>query len=173
VGVFQNQTLEYILETVAAVQLDVVQLHGKEPVEWSKHIPVPVIKACHVDKDGRGLEEITRPGLSSFVLLDSVRESDGMSGGSGKVVDWNIAKAVVDAGEVGTFIPDLVVSDSRQSAKWMPIVLAGGLTVDNVREAVEKVRPWAVDVSGGVEMGNGQGKDLAKVISFVKAAKGV
>jgi anthranilate synthase / indole-3-glycerol phosphate synthase / phosphoribosylanthranilate isomerase len=170
VGVFQNQPLEFILETVASVQLDIVQLHGTEPVEWSKYIPVPVIKVFHVDEDGRGLADIRRPGLSNFVLLDSVRESGGLSGGTGKVVDWNIAKSVVDAGEVGSL--SYGSSDDDKQAKWMPIILAGGLTADNVREAVEKVRPWAVDVSGGVETADGLAKDPARVVSFIKAAKG-
>lgn len=171
VGVFQNQPLQFILDTVAAAQLDVVQLHGSEPAEWSKHIPVPVIKVFHVGKDGRGLADIRRPGLANFVLLDSVREADGLSGGSGKVVDWNIAKSVVDGGEIEALLQD-ESSGVSEGARWMPIILAGGLTPENVQEAISKVRPWAVDVSGGVELADGSGKDLAKVVSFVQAAKG-
>jgi anthranilate synthase/indole-3-glycerol phosphate synthase/phosphoribosylanthranilate isomerase len=165
VGVFQNHPLQFVIDTVAAAQLDLVQLHGSEPAEWSKHIPVPVIRVFHIDNAGKGLEDIKRPGLANFVLLDSVRESDGLSGGSGKVVDWDIAKRVVDAGEVGTPSPEAPENG------WRPIILAGGLTPENVREAIEKVRPWAVDVSGGVETSDGSGKDSTKVASFVKAAK--
>jgi anthranilate synthase/indole-3-glycerol phosphate synthase/phosphoribosylanthranilate isomerase len=59
VGVFQNQSLAFILHTVMAVQLDIIQLNGFEPAEWAKQIPVPVIKTFHVHADGAGLEHIT------------------------------------------------------------------------------------------------------------------
>ncbi|KII95743.1 hypothetical protein PLICRDRAFT_150624 [Plicaturopsis crispa FD-325 SS-3] len=165
VGVFQDQPLSEILDAVATAQLDLVQLHGSEPVEWAKHIPVPVIRAFHVDAAGRGLEGLTRPGLNAFVLLDAVRP-DGLSGGSGKVVDWELAKGVVDAGELFRG-----AGSSGETAR-MPIMLAGGLTPDNVREAVERVRPWAVDVSGGVETEDGSAKDIEKLQAFIRAVKG-
>ena len=183
VGVFQDQPLAFILQVVAEVQLDVVQLHGNEPVEWSKHIPVPVIKVFHVkaaastssdvaEVDPGLLRGLRRPGLNEFVLLDSVRDgpgSDGLSGGSGKIVDWDLAKAVVELGEI-----DSGQSNGTSSGRFgwrMPIVLAGGLTPENVGKAVGLVRPWAVDVSGGVENSNGTGKDLEKVKAFVEAAR--
>ena len=184
VGVFQNQPLVFILRMVASVRLDIVQLHGSEPVEWAKQIPVPVIKAYHVRADGTGLEGITRPGLHEFVLLDSVRP-DGMSGGSGVVVDWDLAAGVVAAGEIAS--PEVLQADEEVNGKSngetrggesttrepMPIILAGGLTPENVKDAVEKVHPWAVDVSGGVESVDGQFKDANKVAAFIQAAKGL
>jgi anthranilate synthase/indole-3-glycerol phosphate synthase/phosphoribosylanthranilate isomerase len=181
VGVFQNQPLAFILRMVAAARLDIVQLHGSEPMEWAKHIPVPVIKAFHVNADGTGLEGITRPGLHEFVLLDSVRP-DGLSGGSGKIVDWDLAASVVAAGEIGgakvtevngdnNLETNDVDGDKSVNGEPMLIILAGGLTPENVEEAVDKVHPWAVDVSGGVEGANGLGKDVNKVIAFIKAAK--
>jgi anthranilate synthase / indole-3-glycerol phosphate synthase / phosphoribosylanthranilate isomerase len=183
VGVFQDQPLAFILQVAAEVQLDVVQLHGNEPVEWSKHIPVPVIKVFHVkaasstssgaaEVDRGLLRGLRRPGLNEFVLLDSVRDgpgSGGLSGGSGKIVDWDLAKAVVELGEI-----DSGHSNGTSSGEFgwrMPIVLAGGLTADNVAKAVALVRPWAVDVSGGVENADGTGKDLEKVKAFVRAAR--
>lgn len=181
VGVFQDQPLEYILQVVAEVQLDVVQLHGNEPVEWSKHIPVPVIKVFHVkaasptstntaEVDPGLLRGLRRPGLNEFVLLDSVREgpgSGGLSGGSGKIADWGLAKTVVELGEI-----DSGHSNGVSAFGWrMPIVLAGGLTPKNVAEAVAVVKPWAVDVSGGVENADGNGKDLEKVKAFVQAVR--
>ena len=180
VGVFQDQPLELILQTVAEVQLDVVQLHGSEPAEWSKHIPVPVIKVFHVkaasssgatEVDPGLLRGLRRPGLNEFVLLDSVRD-DGLSGGSGKIVDWELARAVVESGEIDAGVGDGCSVSCPGTAGWgMPIILAGGLTADNVGEAVTRVRPWAVDVSGGVETGDGLGKDLEKVKAFVQAVR--
>jgi len=183
IGVFQEQPLEFILQAVAEVQLDMVQLHGNEPVEWSKHIPVPVIKVFHVKAalstasnpagvDPGLLQGIRRPGLNKFVLLDSVRDGSvvgGLSGGSGKIVDWDLAKAVVESGEVEARV-DGNASVTYSSGK-MPIILAGGLAPDNVGEAVARVRPWAVDVSGGVENGDQTGKDLEKVRAFVQAVR--
>lgn len=178
VGVFQNQPLPIILHAVTAVGLDIVQLHGDEPSEWIKHIPVPVIRVFHVNTDSKGVEGITRPGLNEFVLLDAVRPGDKLSGGSGKTVDLELAKHVVEKGEIYTR-SQTASSESdvtpmiTPSAAPMPIILAGGLTPENVQHAVEIVRPWAVDVSGGVETADGAGKDVEKIRAFVKAAKGI
>jgi len=103
VGVFQNQPLAEILHAVAYAQLDIVQLHGSEPTDWARQIPVPVIRAFHVGKDGKGVEGITRGGAHQFILLDSVRaDGSGMSGGSGQIADWEFVKTVVDGGEIVT-----------------------------------------------------------------------
>ncbi|EJF65202.1 N-anthranilate isomerase [Dichomitus squalens LYAD-421 SS1] len=160
VGVFQDQPLDFILQTVADVELDLVQLHGREPVEWSRHIPVPTIRVFHVDEEGHGLTGITRPGAHQFVLLDAVAMGDatGLSGGTGTRVDLELAKAVVEKGEVGL-------------GETLPIILAGGLTPDSVPEVIRRVRPWAVDVSGGVELKDGSAKDPARVQTFISAAK--
>lgn len=161
VGVFQNHPLSHILEVVAAVPLDIVQLHGREPAEWARHIPVPVIKVFHIDPEGNGTDGLTRPGLNQFVLLDATKASGTLSGGTGTTVDRSLAAGVVSAGELAL----------KKSPGSMPIILAGGLTPENVKEAVEAVRPWAVDVSGGVE--GDSGKDLEKVKAFIQAAKGL
>ena len=186
VGVFQDQPLKFILQAVAEAQLDVVQLHGNEPVEWSKQIPVPVIKVFHVKAassptsssaaavDPGLLRGLRRPGLNEFVLLDSVRDGPGgLSGGSGKIVDWDLAKLVVELGEIDSGGDgDGSSAASAGMDGWrMPVILAGGLTSDNVAEAVARVRPWAVDVSGGVENEDGTGKDMEKVGAFVRAVR--
>ncbi|KAI0030019.1 indole-3-glycerol phosphate synthase-domain-containing protein [Vararia minispora EC-137] len=163
VGVFQNQPLSFILHAVAVAQLDIVQLHGSEPLEWSKQIPVPVIRVFHVDGEGGGLEGITRPNLHEFVLLDAAVAAGGLSGGTGSRVDWELAKAVVEGGQ----------TVAGGAARPFPIILAGGLTPDNVAEAVLSVGPWAVDVSSGVEDEARTGKDLELVKRFVVAAKGL
>ena len=208
VGVFQDASLETVLSTIREVQLDVVQLHGSEPIDWAHVIPIPVIRVFHVGKDGRGVEQITRGGAHQFVLLDSLREDgSGKSGGTGKVIDWELAKKVVDAGEIVTDSfrktkditpvgtndnkdtpdhaePDVTppttngiehsISSSTEPLSFpLPIFLAGGLTPNNVDVAIAQVRPWAVDVSGGVENENGTAKDLEKVGAFIDAAKGV
>ncbi|CAE6443726.1 hypothetical protein RSOLAG1IB_05831 [Rhizoctonia solani AG-1 IB] len=186
VGVFQDQPLSYVTHVCGAAGLDMVQLHGHEPVEWSRWIPVPVIRAFHlrakdstsraqvnggaesevhdhakdVDASGpTGLEDIARPGFHRHILLDAIKPgaTNKLSGGAGIPVDWDLARAVSDAGEIGR--------------GRLPIILAGGLDSRNVREAVEKVAPWAVDVSGGVETDGV--KDHSKIREFVKAAKGI
>ncbi|KAF9453988.1 anthranilate synthase [Macrolepiota fuliginosa MF-IS2] len=186
VGVFQNHSLEEVLETVADVQLDLVQLHGNEPVDWASHIPVPVIRVFHLGcKDGKiqGVSDITRSGAHQFILFDSMRD-DGLSGGSGKVVDWVVAKKIVESGEIlvngqkaylgstqevnGTPATTSSIGDHR-----LPIILAGGLTPENVASAVNQVKPWAVDVSGGVELKDGSAKDLDMVREFIARAKGI
>ncbi|KAJ8488642.1 hypothetical protein ONZ51_g3443 [Trametes cubensis] len=160
VGVFQNQPLEAILQIVEDVQLDMVQLHGAEPVEWARHIPVPTVRVFHVDAEGGGLAGITRPGAHQFVLLDAVPKgsASGLSGGTGSRIDLDVAKAVVERGEIG-------------AGETMPIIFAGGLTPNNVKEVISTVRPWAVDVSGGVEKADGSGKDPEKVKAFIDAVK--
>jgi len=201
VGVFQDAPLSHILSVVAEVQLDIVQLHGSEPTDWAFHIPVPVIRVFHVGASGEGVQNISRGGAHAFVLLDSLR-NDGskVSGGTGKVFDWELAKKIVDDGEivVGNFSTSTQslsesnaasvkaeVTDpsdaktaedkkdgSSHSALPLPIILAGGLTPSNVMVAIKQVQPWAVDVSGGVELADGSGKDIAKVKAFIQNAKG-
>ncbi|KAJ8076884.1 anthranilate synthase / indole-3-glycerol phosphate synthase [Marasmius tenuissimus] len=101
VGVFQDAPLPTILHAVSHCQLDIVQLHGREPVEMANQIPVPVIRVCHVTGNASDLSGITRPGLHEFVLLDSIRnDGSGITGGSGKVVDLALARRIVDAGEL-------------------------------------------------------------------------
>lgn len=190
VGVFQNQPLQDVLDAVSFAQLDIVQLHGNEPDGWAQFIPVPVIRVFHVDSRGRGVTELTRPGQHQFVLLDSVREGGaGLSGGSGTAVDWDLAATLVGMGELpvnthaadeaegagpvqNNVVPSIgVQASAAKDTSRMPVILAGGLTPENVAEAVVKVRPWAVDVSGGVELADGTGKDAEKVRAFIQAAK--
>jgi len=204
VGVFQDASLATVLHVIAHAQLDAVQLHGSEPIDWAHHIPVPVIRAFHVGR-GVGIDGITRGGAHQFLLLDSIREDgSGLSGGSGKTVDWSLARSVVDAGEImlGSRAPHKLAHDvpaaqsdiqrsevegdtnntisaetgSRHPTQMrfpLPIILAGGLQPKNVSDAIAQVRPWAVDVSGGVETADGQSKDLDKVRAFIANVRGV
>ncbi|KZT52672.1 IGPS-domain-containing protein [Calocera cornea HHB12733] len=170
VGLFQDAPLSTILHTLTVVPLDLVQLHGSEPAGMAEFIPVPVIKAFHVGPLGEGTEHVGRPGQESIVLLDTAPRphpstspsSAGAAvpapaGGTGEAFDWSIAAEVVKRSE-------------PLEGRAMPIILAGGLKADNVREAVRRVRPWAVDVASGVEL-EGR-KDEATMRRFVAAAKG-
>ncbi|KAG6837826.1 hypothetical protein H0H93_016194 [Arthromyces matolae] len=191
VGVFQNAPLAEILHSISYAQLDLVQLHGSEPMDLAHHIPVPVIRVFHVGT-GTGADGITRPGAHQFVLLDSMR-TDGskLSGGTGKVVDWDFARSIVDAGEIrrtahnyspkvasaddvkaedDVSAPSTVLHDASSKLP-LPIILAGGLNPSNVAHAIHTVSPWAVDVSSGVETEDRLGKDLDKVLAFIQAAK--
>ncbi|GAA6059096.1 hypothetical protein JCM10212_002067 [Sporobolomyces blumeae] len=165
VGVFQNPTLSDLLHTIDALSLDAVQFHGSEPTHWARLVSVPVIRAFHVDEraeadaeEAQQLREASRPGFHSVALLDTkVSKAKGaLSGGAGKVFDWSIARRLVD-------------SRRDEGQPRLPIVLAGGLDAQNVREGIETVRPFAVDVSGGVET-NGE-KDLDKIREFIRLAK--
>ena len=140
VGVFQDQPLEEILSTQASVPLDLVQLHGSEPLHYASLIPCPVIHAFPV-----GSPLIHTPQLHAISLVDA--GSTTVQGGTGEVVDWTKVNALTG-----------------------PVILAGGLTPDNVARAVQVSGAAAVDVASGVEDANGE-KDLKLVTKFVAEAK--
>jgi anthranilate synthase/indole-3-glycerol phosphate synthase/phosphoribosylanthranilate isomerase len=145
VGVFRNQSLEYVLEQQRLLNLDVVQFHGQEPIEWAKLVPVPVLRAFNPRNLGIGLR-----GYHALPLLDAG------SGGSGQQLDLSDVKAV--------FAKD----------DGIKVILAGGLNPDNVQSTLAGLdeyrdRVHAVDVSSGVEE-NGQ-QSLDKIRAFIKAAK--
>ncbi|CAN6663088.1 hypothetical protein TRVA0_034S01530 [Trichomonascus vanleenenianus] len=142
VGVFRNQTLVEILRLQRELELDVVQLHGSEPLEWCRMIPVPVIK--RFTPNTAEFESSSVPGYHNFSLLDSEL------GGEGKLVDWTAISQQVKLG-----------------ARFM---LAGGLTPENVDQALATPGVFGVDVSGGVESSPGV-KDLSKIRKFVQKAK--
>jgi len=146
VGVFADADAENVNRTAEEVGLDLVQLSGDEPWELCEKLSLPVLKAVKV-RDGTSAEEIIvnlRPG--AVPLLDT--HAEGAPGGTGRPFDWAVAAEV---------------------ARRFPIVLAGGLTPDNVGEALRLVRPWAVDVSSGVETDGV--KDVAKICAFIAAVR--
>lgn len=145
VGVFQNQPLPYILAQQRLLNLDVVQLHGSEPVEWASLIPVPIIRRFGPTDPG-----LCRRGYHALPLLDSV------SGGTGQKQDISAVKSALGA-ESG-----------------LRVVLAGGLDPKNVEDILTDLgehssQVVAVDVSSGVEENGAQ--DLDKIEKFVSAAK--
>jgi len=155
VGLFVNETFEYINKIVNEVGLDIVQLHGQEPLELARMIPVPVLKALSIgpeDTENDVIENIRKGnGLNSMFILDTKVDRSDIPGGNGVTFDWEIAKEV---------------------NKTVPFMVAGGLDSSNVKKAIEIMHPWAVDVSSGVEKSKGV-KDIEKVKQFIKDAKSV
>ncbi len=141
VGVFLDQSAEEIVAAVSRCRLQVVHLHGSEPPELSRRIPAPGIKARRI----RGREDLAPLAWypARAFLLDAYVE--GKPGGTGTAFPWELA--------VG-------------AASRAPIVLAGGLTPENVAEAVRRIRPYGVDVSSGVERAPGR-KDHRKMEEFI------
>ncbi len=147
VGLFVNEEAEQANWTADFCGLDLVQLHGDEEPEYCQDIRRRVIKAFRV----QSMESITplRKYPVAGYLLDAW--CPDCYGGTGKTFNWDVAEAAREFG---------------------PVILAGGLTPDNVRQAVERVRPYAVDVSSGVESAPGK-KDHGKVREFIRRAKGL
>jgi len=146
VGVFVNSPAGLVEETAAYCGLDILQLHGEETPEYCRQLKYRVIKAFRV-RDATSLAEIKRYRCSA-VLLDTY--VPGMPGGTGCAFDWSLARELVPA---------------------RPVILAGGLTPENVQQAVAIARPYAVDVSGGVET-DGK-KDIEKIRLFIQRAREV
>lgn len=145
VGVFVNETAEQINKIADHCKLDRVQLHGDESPAFCKKIRRRVIKVIRV-KDIQSLKKLSDYPVSSF-LLDTF--SEDQYGGTGKVFDWNLAYS---------------------AKKYGPIILAGGLTPNNVRQAIQRIQPYGVDVCSGVESQPGI-KDHKKMQAFLKNVK--
>lgn len=146
VGVFVDTPADLIRAASRECRLDAVQLHGEESPEFCAAMPVPVLKAFRL-RDAGTLAVLPRYQTAAW-LLDSF--VPGQPGGTGAVFNWALA---VEAAKLGC-----------------PIILAGGLTPANVADAIRQVRPYAVDVSSGVEAVPGR-KDPAKVRAFIQAAR--
>lgn len=136
--------LEGILDSVP---LDLLQFHGSESVEQCEGFNRPYIKALRVKAGDDISAAIDRYPSARGILLDTYVE--GVPGGTGAVFDWSLVPQVASK----------------------PLILAGGLHPDNVAAAVAQVRPYAVDVSGGVEADKGI-KDAARIAAFIRAARG-
>lgn len=144
VGVFVDETTEYIEDMLRTIPLDIAQLHGHEPPEAS-FLSRRVIKAIRV-KELSDLEPLKKYKVSAFLLDTYTPES---LGGTGQIFNWDIAIAAKQFGR---------------------IILAGGLNPENIERAIRWVRPYAVDVSTGIEEEKGK-KDLRKMKLFIERAK--
>ena len=146
VGVFADQDAQTINSIADECSLDIVQLSGSEPWEMCHMLNRPVVKCLKVTQDHNADELLADVQEGAIPLLDPY--VSGSYGGTGQRLDWEVAALV---------------------AEHVSLVLAGGLTPDNVAQAVEQVRPWAVDVSSGVETDGS--KDVEKMRAFIQAAK--
>ncbi|MEW6676046.1 MAG: phosphoribosylanthranilate isomerase [Nitrospirota bacterium] len=148
VGVFVNENTDRIEEIIKLTGIDVVQLHGDESPEMC-NISRRIIKAIRV-KSLNSLDPLKnyKDRVSAF-LLDTF--TPDIFGGTGQIFNWDIA------------------TDAKQFGR---IILAGGLTPDNITEAVRRVTPYGVDVSSGVEAEKGK-KDRKKMKLFIEKAKGI
>ncbi len=143
VGLFVNAESSFIREVISKVKLDLLQFHGDETASECAAFSHPFIKAIRVKSDTNLVQYAEDFSAAKALLLDTYAE--GVAGGTGQVFDWNL-------------IP-------KELAK--PVILAGGLTADNVALAISLVKPYAVDVSGGVEASKGI-KDVAKIAAFMQ-----
>ena len=145
VGLFVNENAETIKRIFEIARLNLIQYHGEESPEFCDSVGLPYIKAFRVqqDMDIRGAMD-RYPNASGFLLDAYVR---GQPGGTGERFDWGL-------------IP----------RSYAPIILAGGLTPDNAKDAIEQVAPWALDVSGGIESKPGR-KDPDKMARFMDACR--
>ncbi|MBP7687884.1 MAG: phosphoribosylanthranilate isomerase [Thermoflexales bacterium] len=146
IGVFVNSSALEIQSIMREVDLDQAQLHGDESIELVAQ--VQGFKALRPQSLEEAEKQAKTYALASepAVLIDAYRQ--GEYGGTGQVGDWSLA---------------------AQIAQQYPILLAGGLTPENVAEAIRQVRPWGIDVASGVESAPGK-KDVAKMRAFVARA---
>lgn len=147
VGVFVNSPVQEIERVLQTCSLDLAQLSGDEPPEWCAALGQKAFKAFH-GVPGNTLESYARRSAPAFLVDGGVK---GLYGGTGVAADW---------------------SSAAKLAKQYALLLAGGLKVENVAEAVRQVGPWGVDAASGVEASPGH-KDAGRIRAFVEAVRSV
>jgi len=146
VGLFVDAPAAEVREVLSMAQVNLLQFHGAETPAFCRSFGLPYLKAVRVRAGVDLLQYASDYHDAKALLLDAF--VDGTHGGTGATFDWNL---------VPRGLP-------------LPVVLSGGLDAGNVTEAIRKVRPWAVDVSSGVEMGKGI-KDAAKIAAFMSGVR--
>lgn len=146
VGVFVNASGEEVRATLEQAPVELLQFHGEEPPHYCRQFGRPYVKAVRM-RPGVDLLQYARDYHDAKALLLDAHV-EGARGGSGVAFDW------------GLIPPDLP----------LPVILSGGLTPENVAEAVRRVRPCAVDVSSGVESARGV-KDAARIAAFIAGVR--
>ena len=142
VGLFVNPQRDQVESALRGCAINLLQFHGDEAPDFCASFGLPYIKAARVRADSDLIQYLSPHHKAQGWLLDAY--DDRLYGGGGKAFDWS-----------------LIPSDLAK-----PVILSGGLTPGNVGEAVRRVRPWAVDVSSGVEEEKGI-KDAAKIAAFI------
>lgn len=148
VGLFVDASRCELGEILDAVPLDLLQFHGDETPDECDHYGRPYIKALRVKPGDDIAAQVARYANARGVLLDTF--VPGIPGGTGEAFDWSLVPAQLSKS----------------------VILAGGLTAANVAQAIGQVRPFAVDISGGVESAKGI-KDAAKIHAFMEAVRSV
>lgn len=148
VGLFVNAAAEFVREILARVRLDVLQFHGDETPEYCEQFQKPYLKAIRVKVGVDLLQCAARFSTAQGLLLDA--HVEGIPGGTGTAFDWTLIPASVP----------------------LPLILSGGLDAENVAEGIKQVRPYAVDVSSGVEAAKGI-KDTQKITRFMNEVRNV
>lgn len=146
VALMVNPSKEEVQAAIEQVRPALLQFHGDETPEFCAAFSVPYIKALRVSPETDLLQYARTYASAKGLLLDTFVE--GARGGTGAVFDWSL---------IPRELP-------------LPLILAGGLNPDNVSEAIRQVRPWAVDVSSGVEVEKGI-KDAALIAAFIRGVK--
>ena len=146
IGLFVNASPSQIDEVLCEVPLDTLQFHGDETPLDCEQYHMPFIKAVRVTDQTNLTQVATDFSQASSLLLDAYNPS--AFGGTGESFDWSLAKVEID----------------------LPIILAGGLTPENVTDAIAQVSPYAVDVSSGVESAKGV-KDIDKIRDFISKVR--
>ena len=141
VGLFVDPTVEQVKGVLEQVHLDMLQFHGDEEEAFCCSFQRPFIKAIRMREGTDLVAEMKRWQRARGILVDAFVE--GVPGGTGVAFDWSL-------------LPQ---------ASVVPLILAGGLTPDNITRAIEQTRPFAVDVSGGVEQKDASGKSLGGIKS--------
>ena len=158
VGLFVDPSFDEVAAAMGAVPLDALQFHGAETPEFCRGFGRRYLKAIAVKQEVDLLEYAARYGDAAGLLFDAYREGD-LPGGTGHAFDWS------------RLSPDVRARLTR------PLVLSGGLDPENVGQAIRDVRPWAVDVSSGVEERGPDGKPLrgfkdhARITAFVQGVR--
>lgn len=157
VGLFVNESKPSIENIIRSVGLHVLQFHGDEAPNFCDAFHRPYMKVIRMKADIKIEQVIKSYPNASGILLDAYRK--GVPGGTGETFDWNRVP-----------VRQPVKKPDKQGLP--PIILAGGLTPNNIAAAVATTRPYGVDVSGGVEVSPGK-KDPQKVADFIKNAKSI
>ena len=146
VGLFVNPAPEDVFEITRNVRLDLLQFHGEESPEFCEQFGLPYLKAVRVKPGVDLVQYALAYNGAKGLLLDAFVE--GTHGGTGQSFDWSLIPKELS----------------------LPVVLSGGLHPENVMAAIQHVRPWAVDVSSGVEASKGI-KDAARMAAFMKGVR--